>query len=158
MAKLWAIVRREYLERVVSRFFVVSTLFAPLLFGAITFGQIWLIKRASQAANVGRVVVIDATGSELGTRVASTLNGGAMGDSANVRVVKVTPDGSARAESSATREVMRREAKGYLVLDAKSLAGVEARYAGTNATAAFDIAALQKAVRNEVMALRLQAA
>jgi ABC-2 type transport system permease protein len=158
MAKLWAIIKREYLERVWTKFFVVSTLFAPLLFGAITFGQIWLIKRASQAANVGRVVVIDATGSELGTRVASALNGGAMGDSAQVRVVKVTPEGIAPAESAATREVMQRRAKGYLVLDAKSLAGTEARYAGTNATAAFDISVLQRAVRNEVMALRLQAA
>src|SRR3982750_449576 len=108
MAKLWAIIRREYLERVVSRFFVVSTLFAPLLFGAITFGQIWLIKRASQAANVGRVVVIDATGSELGTRAAAPLNGGAMADSAEARVAGVTPDGIAPAESAATREVMRR--------------------------------------------------
>lgn len=158
MAKLWAIVRREYLERVVSKFFVVSTMFAPLLFGAMTFGQIWLIKRASQTANVGRVVVIDATGTELGTRVASALNGGAMGDSGQVRVVKVKPEGIAPAESAATREVMGRRARGYLVLDAKSLAGIQARYAGTNATATFDINALQSAVRGEVMALRLQAA
>ena len=35
MAKLWAIIKREYLERVRTRWFIFATIFGPIFFGAI---------------------------------------------------------------------------------------------------------------------------
>ena len=37
MGKLMAVIRREYLERVRSRWFVIATLFGPVFFGALLF-------------------------------------------------------------------------------------------------------------------------
>jgi ABC-2 type transport system permease protein len=158
MAKLWAIVKREYLERVRTKFFVVSTLFAPLLFGALMFVPAWLTLRTKASADVGHIVVIDASGTALGTRLAGSLNGGPLGDSTRTRVVHVAPAGVAAAERDAIAAVGRKEAKGYLVLDSSAVAGEQARYAGTNATAAFDMNALERAVRSEVLAMRLERA
>jgi ABC-2 type transport system permease protein len=59
-SKLWAIVRREYIERVRTRWFKISTIFAPLLFAAIAFLPLLLISK--DAASVApRVLIIDAT-------------------------------------------------------------------------------------------------
>ncbi|HET7456660.1 MAG TPA: ABC transporter permease [Gemmatimonadaceae bacterium] len=158
MAKLWAIISREYNERVRTTFFVISTLFAPLLFGALMFVPAWLALRTKATADVGRIVVIDASGTSLGTQLASALNGGPMGDSTKTRVHRVTPAELPAAEREATAAVARKEAKGYLVLDDKTVAGQEARYSGTNASATFDMNALERAVRAQVMELRLERA
>lgn len=158
MAKLWAIAKREYLERVRTKFFVISTLFAPLLFGLMMFVPAWLAMRTRATVDIGRIVVIDASGTSLGTRIAGVLNGGPLGDSTKTRVHTVTPAGLPAAERDAMAAVARKEAKGYLVLDAKTVAGQQARYAGTNATAAFDMNSLERTVRSEVLAMRLERA
>ena len=36
MDKLWVVIKREYLERVRSKWFIFTTVFGPLFFGAIT--------------------------------------------------------------------------------------------------------------------------
>ena len=36
MDKLWVVIKREYLERVRSRWFIFSTIFGPVFFAAIT--------------------------------------------------------------------------------------------------------------------------
>jgi len=158
MAKLWAIIKREYAERVMTKFFLISTLFAPLLFGALMFVPAWLALRAKASPNVGRVVVIDATGTALGTRVAAALSGGPMGDSSRTQLRQVALAEVPAAEREARAIVMRKEANGYLVLDDQTLAGRKARYTGTNTTASFDMSALQRSVRNEVMRMRLERA
>ena len=35
MGKLWTVIRREYVERVRSKWFVIVTLFGPLFFGTV---------------------------------------------------------------------------------------------------------------------------
>ena len=37
MRVVWAVFKREYLERVRTRWFLVATLFGPILFGALMF-------------------------------------------------------------------------------------------------------------------------
>ena len=37
MDKLFAVIRREYLERVRSRWFLIATLFGPVFFGLLMF-------------------------------------------------------------------------------------------------------------------------
>jgi hypothetical protein len=37
MQKLWAIVQREYLERVRTRWFAIATVFGPIVFGALMY-------------------------------------------------------------------------------------------------------------------------
>jgi ABC-2 type transport system permease protein len=158
MARLWAVVRREYLERVRTRWFAVSTLLAPLLFGAIILLPLYFSQRSGPAGDVARVVVIDATGSGLGRRVAAELNGGVMGDTTITPVVETTAAALARAERDAARRVLAREVKGYLVLGAGVLETMRARYSGTNASAEADMRRLSRIVEGEVMAVRLERA
>ena len=51
MAKLWAIIKREYLERVRTRWFVFATIFGPLFFGAMIIVPACMAKNRRRRAN-----------------------------------------------------------------------------------------------------------
>jgi ABC-2 type transport system permease protein len=158
MRKLWTVTKREYLERVRSRWFLIATVFGPLLFGGLMFLPAYFASRSSDAADVSRVRVIDATGSNVGLRIASELGGGLTGDTTRTRLVVVAPSEIAQAESLATAAVIQKEIRGYLVLDDDALQGLDIRYAGTNATAIADMNRIESVVRKAIMAYRLEAA
>lgn len=158
MAKLWAVFKREYLERVRTRWFVFATVFGPVIFGLMLFIPPWLSRKGKASNDLARIAVIDASGVGLGRRIAVELNGGLFGDSSRTQVVEVAAAGVPAAESLATRRVMKKEVLGYLVLDSASAAGQRARYAGRNASQAFDVGELQRIVRSQVTALRLEGA
>ena len=158
MAKLWAVFKREYLERVRTRWFVFATVFGPVIFGLMLFIPPWLSRNGKASNDLARIAVIDASGVGLGRRIAVELNGGLFGDSSRTQVVEVAAAGVPAAESLATRRVMKKEVLGYLVLDSASAAGQRARYAGRNASQAFDVGELQRIVRSQVTALRLEGA
>ena len=45
MAKLWAIIRREYTERVRTKWFLYGTLIGPIFFSVMIFLPAYLAKR-----------------------------------------------------------------------------------------------------------------
>jgi hypothetical protein len=51
----------------------------------------------------------------LGQRVANELNGGLTGDTTRTRVVRLDPASLTAAESTATKAVLAKDIKGYLV-------------------------------------------
>jgi ABC-2 type transport system permease protein len=157
--KLQVILRREYRERVFTRWFVFATVFGPIVFGALLFLPSYFASRRTASADVARIVVLDATGTTLGRRVAAELNGGPAGDSSLTRV-RVVADTAAlpAAEREAADGVRAGRFRGYLVLDDRSLAGVSARYVGTNVTSLVDMQSLESTVRREVLGERLEAA
>lgn len=155
MGKLLAVVRREYLERVRSRWFLIATLFGPVFFGALMVLPAVMASRDKGSADANNIIVLDATGAGLGERVAARLAGG-LGGGASPQV-EVVPDAGAlvAAESLATQAVVAERSRGYLVLDEATMAGRSARYAGSNTTAIFDMQRLERAVQREVLAQRL---
>ena len=70
MHKLWAVIRREFVERVRTRAFLVSTLLFPTLMFGMTVLPVLLDRRAQPPR---RVAVLDGAGGEAGTRVADGL-------------------------------------------------------------------------------------
>ena len=156
MQKLWAVVQREYLERVRTRWFVVATVFGPILFGALMYLPAYMATRSGGSVDVARIRILDATGSDLGRRVATALNGGLFGDTTRTRVEGVTEATLAAAESTATRAVIAREIRGYLVLDRSVFVGKPSRYAGTNATSVSDMRRIENAVNHEVLGEQLR--
>lgn len=158
MGKTWTVFVREYVERVRSKWFIIGTIFGPLLFGAIMILPAVLGARTKASRDVSDVVVLDATGTDLGRRVADRLSGGPMGDTTLARVVPVAPAQLAAAESTTTRQVMAKEIQGYFVLDSATLAGRSARYAGRNASSISDLDQLRTAARQAVLAYRLETA
>ncbi|MGI9077797.1 MAG: ABC transporter permease [Gemmatimonadaceae bacterium] len=159
MGRLWVIAKREYLERVRTKWFAVATIFGPVLFGALMILPPWIASRSRASLGLSRITILDATGTGLGKRVAAGLGGGIGGDTiASARVVEVKPDEIRAVERRASNDVIRGAANGYLVVDASTLSGVRARYAGSNATAVADMQELRRVVREQVMAIRLEQA
>ena len=157
MGKLMAVIRREYLERVRSKWFVIATVFGPVLIGALMFLPALISARNKTSADSSKIVIIDATGAGLGDRVSTRLAGGIGGGGGSApRVVTVMAEGIAAAESSATADVLAERVKGYLVLDSSALAGRKARYAGSNTTALFDMQKLERSIQREVLTMRME--
>ena len=164
MDKFWVVAKREYLERVRSRWFVVMTLFVPVFITAIFLIPAWVTARSAAGTASRNIVILDATGSGLGKRVADVLTRDTT--AAPARSTAPTPEPQVRevtaaalpaAEDAATREVMRPNGVvGYLVLDDSTLTTRRIRYAGRNASSIVDTDKLKAAVRQAFATVMLQ--
>ncbi|GJG85656.1 ABC transporter permease [Gemmatimonadetes bacterium T265] len=161
MHKLLVVVKREFLERVRTRAFLITTLLGPVFFAALMIFPAWLALRQKGSDTVAAVTVLDATGTRVGDRVAralaDSLPAGAPASSRPV-VQHVAPAELPAAERAATAAVVRKERQGVLVLDSATTAGRSARYAGRNASSMADVQHLRDVVRREVLTARLEQA
>ena len=156
MAKLWAIIKREYLERVRTRWFIFATIFGPLFFGAMIIIPAVMAKRSRSTMEFSNTRIIDATTTGIGQRVAEAMNRGRAPGAASPHVVLVKPSELSEAESTATREVIAKQISGYLVTDESTLRGEELRYAGRNATSIGDMERVRSTVKDAILAQRLE--
>src|SRR5947207_922103 len=155
MGKMFVVFKREYLERVRSKWFLVATLLGPVFLGLITVLPIALASKTKSSEQLSNVIIIDATGTDLGSRVQQTLaQTTPQAPPPKLRSVKL--ERVPAEERRATSEVMGHEALGYMVLDANTSAGKEMRYAGRNATALIDVDNIERIVRQNLLALRLE--
>ena len=158
MAKLWAIVKREYLERVRTRWFIFATVFGPIFFGAMIIIPAVMAKRSKSTIGFTNTRILDATTTGLGYRVADAMNRGRAAGAPAPQVVVLKTDAISQAESTATRQVMKKQLSGYLILDEGTLRGEEVRYAGRNATSLGDMERVRSAVKEAVLTQRLEQA
>ncbi|HEX9219210.1 MAG TPA: ABC transporter permease, partial [Gemmatimonadaceae bacterium] len=156
MAKLWAIIKREYLERVRSKWFLIATFFGPIFFSAIIIVPAWLASKSKATSDVYNTTILDATGTGFGHRLAVNIAGDSTVPGRMPTVKVVAPSELTMAESLATHEVMRKQKTGYVVVNQQTLAGESARYAGTNATSIADMAQIKSAIRQTILASRLE--
>jgi ABC-2 type transport system permease protein len=162
-AKLWAVIRREFLERVQTRAFVIGCLLGPVFIAGVLFLPAYLALRNVRVAGTSSLIVIDATGTGLGARLRTTLTTPASAPTAstsasNIEVRVTAPNEIAAAESLATKAVIAKTVDGYVVLDERTLRGQRARYAGRKATAVGDMRRLEQALRQSALAQRLATA
>jgi ABC-2 type transport system permease protein len=153
MDKVFAVIKREYLERVRSKWFIFATVFGPLLMAVLMFLPAWLATKTQPSSDAGNIVILDASAVGLGQRVADQL--AAFGAAPTVEVL--TGDKLAEAESTVTRAVMGKTREGYLVLDPLTVSGERSRYAGRNASTVPDMRRLEEAVKQAVLARRFEA-
>jgi ABC-2 type transport system permease protein len=155
MDKMFVVFKREYLERVRSKWFLIATLLGPVFLGVITVLPIALASKTRTSSRLSDIVIIDATGTGLGDRVAGTL-GPMTPQAPQPRVRKVTAEQIAKEEERATTEVVNREALAYVVLDASTLGGKEMKYAGRNASSLIDVQSVERIVRQSLLNQRLE--
>jgi ABC-2 type transport system permease protein len=153
--KLMVIFKREYLERVRSKWFLVATVLGPLFFAAITIVPIIMAAKTRLSTDLADIVILDATGTDLGRRVGASLHNAAPAGPPPL-VQEVGPAALDSAESAATAVVVRREARGYLVLDENTLAGRQLRYAGRNASQMAEVNTIERTVRQALLSQRLE--
>lgn len=171
MGKLWVVIKREYLERVRTKWFVFVTLFGPLFFATIMILPAYLSFRGMRDARVTSVRIVDATGAGLGHRVAAKLVPPVSDTSAAAQrghesltrrmrddVTVVASDAVAEMETSLLADVVAHRLTGYLVLDSATMAGASARYAGRNAASVGEIEQIETAVRAALLEARIEAA
>jgi ABC-2 type transport system permease protein len=128
MAKLWAIIKREYLERVRTRWFVFATIFGPIFFGAMIIVPAVLAKRSKGSTEFTNTRILDATTTGIGQRIADIMNRDRQPGSVAPQVFVLKPSELTQAESTATKQVMAKQVSGYLVADSRTLGGELARY------------------------------
>jgi ABC-2 type transport system permease protein len=156
MAKLWTIIKREYLERVRSKWFLIATFLGPVFFAAIIIVPAWLASRSKSTSEVYDIRILDATGTGFGKRLAVAIAGDSTDKSKIPQVLVVPPAALTEAESTATRDVMSKEKVGYLVVTAQTIAGETASYAGRNASSLPDMSQIRNALRQTILASRLE--
>jgi ABC-2 type transport system permease protein len=160
--KMFVVAKREYLERVRSKWFVWITLLVPVLLATAFLVPTYIAMRSNASSAVRHITIIDATGAGLGDRIAKALMadsslGSATGDTVAPRVKVVAASDVAAQEKAATADVQQpNHIAGYLVLNDSALTGKSARYAGRNASSISDMDKLTGIVRQEVMMLRLE--
>ena len=155
MRKLVVVFKREYLERVRSKWFLVGTLLGPVFFAMITVVPLLISTRSKASTDLANVTIIDATSSGMGERVAGALRQ-RFPLSPAPQVVSVDAASILREEDRAVISVRDKETRGYLVLDSNTVAGSSVRYAGRNASSMNDVEQITSLVRQQVLAQRLQ--
>ncbi len=155
MDKLLVVFKREYLERVRSKWFLIGTLLGPVFFAMITVVPILISSKTRASTDLANVTIIDATSSGMGERVAAALRERfPLSPAPGVRSVDAAS--VPREEDRAALAVQNKETRGYLVLDSNTVAGRSARYAGRNAGSLGDVEQISGIVRQQVLAQRLQ--
>jgi ABC-type Na+ efflux pump permease subunit len=72
--KLFVVAKREYMERIRSRWFVVMTLLVPALFSGAMLFPVYVAARSSASGSALRnIAILDASGTGLGEQIATTL-------------------------------------------------------------------------------------
>ena len=158
MAKLWAIIKREYVERVRTKWFLFATIFGPIFFGAMIIIPAVLAKQSKGSAEFTNTRILDATTTGIGDRIAEIMSRERQPGSIPPQVIVVKPSELTQAESTATKQVMAKQLSGYLIADGRTLGGEEARYAGRNATSLGDMERLRAAVKEALLTQRLRSA
>jgi ABC-2 type transport system permease protein len=155
--KLMVVIRREYLERVRSKWFLASTLLVPVFFAGIMLIPAASAARARASATVSNITILDATSSGLGARIQGALATDSGPGASTAQLRTVTTAEIADAEAAALADVQARRIEGYLLLRDTVMLGGPAYYAGRNASSMGDVERLRTVVRQSVTGARLEA-
>jgi ABC-2 type transport system permease protein len=161
-AKLWAVVKREYIERVRTRGFLIGTVLGPLLMSAM------MIVPALAARSGGkplRVAVLDATGA-LRQPVEDALRAARFDGKARFDVQGMpTPEAGPAAlaapgpgEAELKKAVLEGRLDGYLHLPADAVASGSASYYGRNVSNRIDLRTMERTVSDVLVGRRLAGA
>lgn len=144
MHKVWAVIRREFVERVRTKWFWVSAILGPVLFAGIIVFQIM----QSLGGAVRNIAVVDGTTSEFGTRIVEGL-----GASRLIRATRV-PAGPGVIDSL-TRLVEAKQVNGFLIVSNDLTETGKAEYRASNLSLQ-TIEELQRALSKLLVKVRLE--
>jgi ABC-2 type transport system permease protein len=149
MHKTWVVIRREFVERVRTKWFVISTVLGPLIMIAFIVVPMVLARRG---AGERSVAVVDLTTTGFGGRLTATLS--------NDKSLRATlaPTDSARAAAtidSLTQLVGTHALNGFLIVSNATADSGKVEYRGSNVSL-FEMQALSSVLDDAVFAERLR--
>ncbi len=135
MNMVWAVIRREYIQRVRSKWFIFSTIGGPLFMIAVMIIPIYFSSRNEEAGR--KIAVVDRTG-VLAERLTSALSEGGY----DVR----TEAWSDTVVPHLTQEITDKKLGGFLVLDDSTLTSGQALYYGAKRPSTLRTLTIKQAV------------
>ncbi|HEV2424008.1 MAG TPA: ABC transporter permease [Terriglobia bacterium] len=155
MHKLWLVIKREYLTRVRTKGFVITTIIVPVLTVGILVLQI--VTATRQAGHTLRIAVLDEAGG-LGSAVARDLSGRLPSGQPEFQVVQVLENPPAGTRENVRARVLGGELDAFLVLPASLGEGkASAEFHTRNPGEVTISRELNHDVSNAVIGQRLQA-
>ncbi len=155
--RLQAIVRREYLERVRTKAFWISTILAPVFLGAMMIIPAWLAARGGGQFKVGIVDLSGRFAKPVEAAAAKLLAG--HDEKLHLTFVVVPAGADAgQAREIAKQKVRRHELDGMLILPATLPDEGQPEYVAPNVAAFKLLSVLERAVNDAVIASRLTSA
>jgi len=148
--------KREFIESVRTRTFLLGTLFGPVLI----LGLLFLPSALGGGVGERSIAIVDVAGEGLGEAVAAALRLTASDEERTVfhtEVVTIAARGEAEVRSELAARVAERSLDGYLWLPAGVMDGDSAVYEGRNATNFTELREIETAVQRAAQALRLRA-
>ncbi len=143
MRKVWAVIRREFVERIRTKAMWISALLGPVFFAALIFLPLLM-------ATGGRktIVVVDATTTGFGARATAALPEQHFG------VQRVTP--GAGVLDSLTHEVSEGRLDGFLLITDSLLEQGAAEYRASNVSSFTTIERLERSLQQVTVRTRLE--
>ena len=158
MSEVMTILRREFLERVRTRSFVLSTFLFPVITGGF-----WIVgSRMSQGGGTHHVVVVDQAPAGVGVAVQQVLasnvgrDGKAKGEDDNSYVVERVAQPLDQVRAGLIARVQKKEIDGWLYLPPNVVQTGEAQYRARNVANFAVVGDLTRAVTRGVQSARLQ--
>ena len=163
MHKVWAVIRREFVERVRTRAFLLSTILFPIFMAGLVILPGYLMSRNTGTKSIA---FVDATSDDLGLRMAKALETARIGKGEQAlpryAVTRFPAIGRELAVRDSLLPITGRSRKtaggfdGILVISDSTVTGGKAAYYGANVASFDDMRDLEQTLRPMVIAKRLQ--
>lgn len=163
MQKIIAVIRREFVERVRTKAFIIGTVLGPVFFGAMAIIPGLILSRQSTGQ---RIVVVDGTTAEFGQRIERVLAQAQLGRGENAKgvylPVRVAAVGRVQEVVDSLVPLTglsknRGTVDGILIVDEGATTTGKLRYYGKNVGSLSDVRELQQALTPLMVAERLRA-
>jgi ABC-2 type transport system permease protein len=155
VSKLRLIVATEYLLRVRTRSFLLSTILAPLFMLALLLGPALLMDRAGESDR--RVMVVDQSGQDLFGALQQEIGDPQAGGEGRTRLVRYRGDASLEEiRADVARQVEAGEFDGLLVLPSDFAGTGQASFYGGDASGALWTEGLERALGRVLIRSRLE--
>lgn len=149
MRKIWVVVRREFVEKVRNKWFIISTVLGPLLMASFVVLPIVMAERGGAQR---RIVVVDLGTVDLGDRLIGVLR---APQPVTATLLDVELADLAEVADSLTARVGAKEIDGYLIVSEEAVEDGRVEYRGSNVSSMADMQVLERLLREAVMTERL---
>ncbi len=160
MSKTLIVAKREFLEFVQTKTFVIATMLGPLLMVGFIAMEVFILTRSGGGEYT--LAVIDQSEERIGQQFVTALPGvagaTAMGKPTSYKTTLIErPANLQSVIDSLEQRVQTDSLHGYLVVPSGILTGENAQYYGSNATSQTVTTSLRATLQNTVQSIRLQA-
>jgi ABC-2 type transport system permease protein len=149
MRKVWAVIRREFIERVRTKWFLVSTILGPLFMIGVTVLPSVLMTRAGK---VNRIVLVDEGSGAFAARLKTQLEGS---NRYTVNLVQRDADRHDAVRDSLTDAIRSEDIDGFLTVSPATVESGVAEYRGRNVSSLTDMQVMEGLLRQSVVTERL---